>query len=107
VEGLDAPAARDMLRERLTGADLEDLLLFDTCLASPMQQAARTAVERMAGVPADDGFVGREIWLLRLRALLAAAHGDQTTYRDFRDRYHAMANSLGFEGHIAWADAVP
>ena len=32
VEGLDTPAARDGLRERITGADPEDLLLFDDLL---------------------------------------------------------------------------
>ena len=47
----------------------------------------------------------RDIWLLRLRALLARARGD-VAYRDFVDRYHAMAESLGFEGHIAWAEAM-
>ena len=46
----------------------------------------------------------REITLLRLRALLARAHGDETAYRDYRDRYRAMATSLGFEGHMQWAE---
>jgi hypothetical protein len=45
--------------------------------------------------------------LLRLRALLAWARGDEEAYRDFRDRYRAMARTLGFEGHIAWAEAMP
>ena len=36
-----------------------------------------------------------EIWLLRLRALLARARADETTYRDYRDRYRARATSLG------------
>ena len=49
----------------------------------------------------------RDIWLLRLRALLARAHGDDTAYRDYRDRYRAMATSLGFEGHMMWAEAMP
>jgi hypothetical protein len=49
----------------------------------------------------------REIWLLRLRALVARARGDETAYRDFRDRYRDMAKALGFEGHIAWAEAMP
>ena len=53
------------------------------------------------------GLVIREIWLLRLRALLARAHGDDTAYRDYRDRYRAMATSLGFEGHMEWAEAMP
>jgi adenylate cyclase len=48
-----------------------------------------------------------EIPLLRLRALLARAHGDAAAYAHFRDRYRDMAKSLGFEGHIAWAEAMP
>jgi adenylate cyclase len=44
---------------------------------------------------------------LRLRALLVHADGDETTYRDYRDRYRAMATSLGFEGHMKWAEAMP
>jgi class 3 adenylate cyclase len=68
---------------------------------------AEAAIERMAAVPADDGLVVREIWLLRLRALLARAHGDDTAYRDYRDRYRAMATALGFEGHMEWAEAMP
>ena len=43
----------------------------------------------------------------RLRALLARANGDDTAYRDYRDRYSAMATSLGFEGHMKRAEAVP
>jgi len=49
----------------------------------------------------------RDIWLLRLRALLARAHGDSASYVDFRDRYREMAKTLGFEGHIEWAEAMP
>jgi hypothetical protein len=68
---------------------------------------AEAAITRLADAPADDGLVIREIWLLRLQALLARAHGDDTAYRDYRDRYRDMARSLGFEGHIAWAEAMP
>ncbi len=68
---------------------------------------AEAAAERLAAAPADEGLVMRDIWLLRLRALLARAHGDETAYRDYRDRYRDMATSLGFEGHIAWAEAMP
>jgi hypothetical protein len=28
-------------------------------------------------------------------------------YRQFADRYRTMANDLGFEGHIAIAEAMP
>jgi hypothetical protein len=65
---------------------------------------AEAAIERFAAAPADEGLVIREIWLLRLRALLARANGDDTAYRDYRDRYRAMAESLGFEGHMVMAE---
>jgi hypothetical protein len=68
---------------------------------------AEAAIERLATAPADEGLVIRDIWLLRLRALLARAHGDETGYRDYRDRYRDMARTLGFEGHMKWAEAMP
>ena len=74
---------------------------------------AEAAIERLAGAaidrfaaPTGDGSPVREIWLLRLRALLARAHGDATAYANFRDRYRDMARTLGFEGHIVWAEAM-
>jgi hypothetical protein len=67
---------------------------------------AQAAITRLANVPADDGLVIREIWLLRLRALPARAHGDEASYREYRDRYRAMATSLGSKGHIARAEAM-
>ena len=68
---------------------------------------AQAAIERLAVASTDDGLATRDIWLLRLRALLARAHGDAAAYTDFRDRYRDMARTLGFEGHIAWAEAMP
>jgi len=68
---------------------------------------AEAAIERLASAPAEEGLVIRDIWLLRLRALLARTHGDATAYADFRDRYRDMATTLGYEGHIAWAEAMP
>jgi class 3 adenylate cyclase len=65
---------------------------------------AQDAVDWLANLPADDGSAIREITLLRLRALLA--RGDDVAYRDLVNRYRAMAESLGFEGHIAWAEAM-
>ena len=64
---------------------------------------ARKATEDLASWPTEPGCVLNEIWLLRLRALLAKADGDEATYRDQRDRYRQMANDLGFEGHMQWA----
>jgi hypothetical protein len=68
---------------------------------------ADAAIERLAAAPTEDGLVMREIWLLRMRALLARARGEDTVYRDYRDRYRDMARSLGFEGHMKWAEAMP
>jgi hypothetical protein len=67
---------------------------------------AEAATERLAAAPADDGLVMREVWLLRLRVLLARARGDDAAYRDSVNRYREMAESLGFEGHLAWAQAM-
>ncbi|MCW2555846.1 MAG: adenylate/guanylate cyclase family protein [Mycobacterium sp.] len=67
---------------------------------------AEAAIDRLAAAPADPGLALRDIWLLRLRALLSRACSDEMGYRDYRDRYRAMAKSLGFEGHIAWAEAM-
>jgi hypothetical protein len=68
---------------------------------------AEAAIERLATAPAEQGLALREIWLLRSRALLARTRGDEAAYRDYRDRYRDMAKTLGFEGHIAWAEAMP
>jgi hypothetical protein len=67
---------------------------------------AEAVIERLASAPADDGLVVCDVWLLRLRALLARAHDDEAAYRDYRDRYRDMARTLGFEGHIKWAEAM-
>jgi class 3 adenylate cyclase len=87
-----------------TGVLVETLL--DRGTESDVAEA-EAAIERLAAAPTDDGLAVRDIWLLRLDALLARAHGDDTAYAEFRDRYRAMAKTLGFEGHIAWAEAMP
>jgi class 3 adenylate cyclase len=87
-----------------TGVLVETLL--DRAAESDVAEA-ETAIERLTVAPADEGLVIRDIWLLRLRALLAQAHGDATAYADLRDRYRDTARTLGFEGHIAWAEAMP
>lgn len=86
-----------------TGVLVETLLESG---ASADVAEAEATIERLAAAAADDGLVVRDVWLLRLRALSARAKGDEASYRDYRDRYRAMAESLGFEGHIAWAEAM-
>ena len=67
---------------------------------------AQEAIDWLANLPADEDSAMREITLLRLRALLARARGDDVAYRDLVERYRAMAESLGYEGHIDWAEAM-
>ena len=67
---------------------------------------AEAAIERLAHARADEGLAVRNIWLLRLRALLDRAHGVDARYRAHRDRYRDMAKTLDFEGHIAWAEEM-
>jgi hypothetical protein len=102
----------NLLRERgsrgwgipATGALVETLL--DRGTESDVFEA-EAAIERLAAAPTDDDSTLRDIWLLRLRALLARARGEGVRYLDFVNRYRNMATSLGFEGHIAWAEAMP
>ncbi|MDT5223575.1 MAG: hypothetical protein QOG19_982, partial [Mycobacterium sp.] len=67
---------------------------------------ARIAIDQLAGLPTDPGYVLHEVWLLRLEALLAQAHGNQADYERYRDMYRARATELGFEGHIKWAQQM-
>jgi hypothetical protein len=87
-----------------TGVLVETLL--DRRAEGDLAEAEAT-IDRLAAAPSDEGLVIRDIWLLRLRALLARTHGDAAAYRDYRDRYRDMAKTLGFEGHIEWAEAMP
>ena len=68
---------------------------------------AQDAIGTLASLPTDAGFMLHEIWLLRLRALLAQAHGDEDGYRKLRDSYRQTSKSLGFEAHMEWAEAMP
>ncbi|MGH3561871.1 MAG: hypothetical protein ACRDTN_08750 [Mycobacterium sp.] len=66
----------------------------------------QAAIDRLAAAPLGDEYVLRDLILLRLPALLARAHGDEVGYRDFAARYRKMATDLGFEGHMALAEAM-
>jgi adenylate cyclase len=57
---------------------------------------AQAAIDRLAAVPTDPGFVLHELPLLRLRALVARARGDDGPDRGFMQRYRAMAATAGF-----------
>jgi adenylate cyclase len=69
-------------------------------------EEARVSVERLRALPIEPGVVVHELWLLRTRALLARACGEEATYLTLRDDYRKRATDLGFEGHMAMAAAM-
>jgi hypothetical protein len=70
------------------------------------QHEAQAAIDRLAAVPTDPGFVLHELPLLRTRALLALAHGDENKCRKFMERHRAKAAAAGFDALMATADAT-
>jgi tetratricopeptide (TPR) repeat protein len=81
----------EALLSRGSAADLED---------------AERAVDRLAAVPTEPGFVLHQLPVLRLRALLARAHGDERGYQQFVQRFRAKAQEAEFEGCLAQAEAM-
>lgn len=67
---------------------------------------ADSAVHRLSELHVNHEWATRQVSILRMRALLAQARGDDAAYHDYRDRYRAMANDHGFEGHMAWGAAM-
>ena len=67
---------------------------------------AQNAVDRLAAVPTQPGFVLHELPLLRLRALLARNCGDKLGYQQFVARFREKALAADFEGYLAQADAM-
>jgi adenylate cyclase len=70
------------------------------------QQNAQAAIDRLAAVPTDPGFVLHELPLLRSRALLAHARGDENSYRNFLEQHRAKASAAGFDALIPTSDAT-
>jgi adenylate cyclase len=70
------------------------------------QHEAQAAIDRLAAVPTDPGFVLHELPLLRSRALLALARGDEDSCRNFMEGHRAKAAAAGFEALEATADAT-
>ena len=68
---------------------------------------AEAAIDRMESLPVDFRWAASDIAVLRLRALLSQSRGEEAAYQDSAQRYRAMTTSLGFEGHMQWAEAMP
>jgi ATP/maltotriose-dependent transcriptional regulator MalT len=94
----------------LGNADVASEALVETLLERGCDgdlAEAEAAIDRMEDLPVDFRWTARDIAVLRLRALLAQARGDESGYRGYRERYREMATALGFEGHVAWVEAMP
>jgi adenylate cyclase len=96
-------AGDGMYRGKATGVLVEALLLRR--LEADIDEA-RTAIERLEAIPVDPGYVLHEIPLLRMRALLARATGDEAGYRDYADRYRIRSTECRYAGHMAIAEAM-
>ncbi|MGO9509714.1 MAG: ATP-binding protein [Mycobacterium sp.] len=88
------PATHVLVETLLAGGDEGDLV------------EAEAATARIAAVPTDGVEPARDMWLLRLRAMLAGARGDAEAYEHFGDRYRDLAKAYEFDGHIGWAEAL-
>ena len=62
---------------------------------------AQAAIDRLAAVPTDPGFVLHELPLLRSRALLAQARGDEERLPRALDQHRAQAVAAGFDALMA------
>jgi len=67
---------------------------------------AQAAIDRLAAVPTEPGFVLHELPLLRLRALIARAQGDDSGCGEFMQRYRAKAAAAGFGPLVEGVDTA-
>lgn len=67
---------------------------------------AQSAIDRLTAVPTDPGFVLNEVPLLKMRALMARARGQQSAWSEAVTRYRNAARSCGFAGHLTSANAL-
>ena len=108
------PLAREALTDFVAAGQLGYCVLATGVLAELLLDRSddneldevQLTIDRLAAAPLGDDYVLRDLVLLRLRALLARARGDEGAFRDFATRYRAMADHLGFEGHMALAEAM-
>jgi hypothetical protein len=69
------------------------------------QSEAQAAIDQLAAVPTDPGFVLHELPLLRSRALLALARRDESSCRKLLEQHRAKAAAAGFDALITDMDS--
>jgi class 3 adenylate cyclase/ABC-type transport system involved in cytochrome c biogenesis ATPase subunit len=103
-------AVTDVLEaQQLTNGFIATIALVDVLLARGTEDdvaEAEGAIARVERLLPDEGLVLRDISLLGLRTLILRARGNDVAYRESVTRYRSMAKSLGFDGHIAMAEAM-
>ena len=67
---------------------------------------AEAVTDRMAAAPIQMAPECLALWLLQARAMLAHACREEARCKELRDEYRASAQVLGFDGHLAWANAM-
>ena len=108
VLGVFTLATQVLLETLLDRGDEDDLAEAKAAIDGLAPSSGTDAMTtKMSEIMRKTGFGTSCVFVLRLQALLARALGDEAAYRDYRDRYRAMATELGFEGHMKWADAMP
>lgn len=106
---MELPCRRRVARGIPLVSRLGTGVLVETLLergADGDQAEALELVDWLANLAAAGGSVMLDLMLLRLRALMARSEGDEPGYRESVGRYGAMAESLGFDGHVAWAEEM-
>jgi adenylate cyclase len=104
----DLDGAVDMVRARLDGAYVSGDMIWRGRATEVLVQLliergsdgdreqAQAAIDRLAAVPVDPGFVLHELPILRSRALLALAQGDENSSRDLLEQHRARAAAVGY-----------
>jgi adenylate cyclase len=92
---------------RLNNIDLPYVFMVEQLISQGHCDEAEKQIRRFEAAVSTCEWGSRDIAALRLRVLLARAHGGQSEYRTLRDRYRAMAHEHGYEGHIAWSAQLP
>jgi adenylate cyclase len=70
------------------------------------QNDAQAAIDQLASVPTDPGFVLHELPLLRSRALLALTRGDEDGHRNFLEQHRTKAAAAGFDALLGASSAT-
>ncbi|WAC90087.1 adenylate/guanylate cyclase domain-containing protein [Mycobacterium sp. Aquia_213] len=86
-------------------AELLGELLLRRGMAGDLDEVG-AVIDRLSAVRTDPGYVFNELSMLRLRALLARAQGDEASYRIYAKDHGELANSIGFEESMSTAAAI-